>query len=158
MIRRPPRSTLFPYTTLFRSEVGLPDHPPVVDLGLEHRERKLRWTDRKVIETTAESRGVPVEEVDLVDVVAMIVALPDPGHAAAGQEREPLGADPVLTQSDLIIPTVGGGAGILEAVEVPTGQSRDVRNHAVVHELDPALVLVEALAELPLRVVLALVA
>src|SRR3712207_9214853 len=24
MIRRPPRSTLFPYTTLFRSEVGLP--------------------------------------------------------------------------------------------------------------------------------------
>src|SRR3712207_8871697 len=25
MIRRPPRSTLFPYTTLFRSEVGLRD-------------------------------------------------------------------------------------------------------------------------------------
>src|SRR3712207_9462922 len=25
MIRRPPRSTLFPYTTLFRSEPGLPD-------------------------------------------------------------------------------------------------------------------------------------
>src|SRR3712207_8751564 len=24
MIRRPPRSTLFPYTTLFRSDVGLP--------------------------------------------------------------------------------------------------------------------------------------
>src|SRR5438874_8310370 len=28
MIRRPPRSTLFPYTTLFRSERG---HPAVVD-------------------------------------------------------------------------------------------------------------------------------
>src|SRR2546430_10254149 len=27
MIRRPPRSTLFPYTTLFRSEI--PDHPLV---------------------------------------------------------------------------------------------------------------------------------
>src|SRR5687768_17966415 len=26
MIRRPPRSTLFPYTTLFRSWVLLPDH------------------------------------------------------------------------------------------------------------------------------------
>src|SRR2546430_7889626 len=26
MIRRPPRSTLFPYTTLFRSDVA--DHPP----------------------------------------------------------------------------------------------------------------------------------
>src|SRR5256885_11022624 len=27
MIRRPPRSTLFPYTTLFRSRVGLLQHP-----------------------------------------------------------------------------------------------------------------------------------
>src|SRR2546430_4380484 len=27
MIRRPPRSTLFPYTTLFRSGAGLPPHP-----------------------------------------------------------------------------------------------------------------------------------
>src|SRR2546426_8478941 len=27
MIRRPPRSTLFPYTTLFRSVYGLPRHP-----------------------------------------------------------------------------------------------------------------------------------
>src|SRR5438034_8159582 len=26
MIRRPPRSTLFPYTTLFRSDDGRPDH------------------------------------------------------------------------------------------------------------------------------------
>src|SRR2546430_12710687 len=28
MIRRPPRSTLFPYTTLFRSEVAASDHGP----------------------------------------------------------------------------------------------------------------------------------
>src|SRR3712207_6864436 len=27
MIRRPPRSTLFPYTTLFRSKLALLDHP-----------------------------------------------------------------------------------------------------------------------------------
>src|SRR5258708_9830906 len=26
MIRRPPRSTLFPYTTLFRSKLGIVDH------------------------------------------------------------------------------------------------------------------------------------
>src|SRR3712207_8108158 len=32
MIRRPPRSTLFPYTTLFRSEVG----PQVVGEGPPH--------------------------------------------------------------------------------------------------------------------------
>src|SRR3712207_7559510 len=31
MIRRPPRSTLFPYTTLFRSHTGPLDHPAVGD-------------------------------------------------------------------------------------------------------------------------------
>src|SRR3712207_6999533 len=30
MIRRPPRSTLFPYTTLFRSEAAAPDHRVLV--------------------------------------------------------------------------------------------------------------------------------
>src|SRR3712207_7728997 len=30
MIRRPPRSTLFPYTTLFRSEGELPDGEPAL--------------------------------------------------------------------------------------------------------------------------------
>src|SRR2546427_7950525 len=42
MIRRPPRSTLFPYTTLFRSEAsGAPGHrqtlPETVQEFLEHR-------------------------------------------------------------------------------------------------------------------------
>src|SRR3712207_8721051 len=32
MIRRPPRSTLFPYTTLFRSGAGHDPHPP--ELGV----------------------------------------------------------------------------------------------------------------------------
>src|SRR3712207_7141233 len=32
MIRRPPRSTLFPYTTLFRSQVG--EEPRVAAVGL----------------------------------------------------------------------------------------------------------------------------
>src|SRR3712207_9332739 len=39
MIRRPPRSTLFPYTTLFRSELRRRDQPAkeTVDvLGVEH--------------------------------------------------------------------------------------------------------------------------
>src|SRR3712207_7829769 len=47
MIRRPPRSTLFPYTTLFRSHqhlgtsrhvAGVPDH---VAVGVRRREREL---------------------------------------------------------------------------------------------------------------------
>src|SRR2546429_6498170 len=35
MIRRPPRSTLFPYTTLFRSEVLQSDKPVLVDFWAE---------------------------------------------------------------------------------------------------------------------------
>src|SRR5690349_24048850 len=35
MIRRPPRSTLFPYTTLFRSRVGDPVELDVVGAGHE---------------------------------------------------------------------------------------------------------------------------
>src|SRR3712207_7837412 len=37
MIRRPPRSTLFPYTTLFRSNVEVADLPEVEDVFVEAR-------------------------------------------------------------------------------------------------------------------------
>src|SRR2546430_13387519 len=43
MIRRPPRSTLFPYTTLFRSEVLLPqgiDHVPRPLVGVDDATRQ----------------------------------------------------------------------------------------------------------------------
>src|SRR5258707_3503060 len=46
MIRRPPRSTLFPYTTLFRSQLGvaahvsLPQAPrPADDVGIVHHQQ-----------------------------------------------------------------------------------------------------------------------
>src|SRR3712207_8601656 len=43
MIRRPPRSTLFPYTTLFRSRAGgADDRHPLVDLGGDEGARALR--------------------------------------------------------------------------------------------------------------------
>src|ERR1017187_7988703 len=47
MIRRPPRSTLFPYTTLFRS--GDPRHPPRAPRPHHPRplDPRLRRTDRK---------------------------------------------------------------------------------------------------------------
>src|SRR5258708_9775825 len=44
MIRRPPRSTLFPYTTLFRSVIGLVDD-----------DRNVFWD---TVEKTVESPGV----------------------------------------------------------------------------------------------------
>src|SRR5256885_16230959 len=40
MIRRPPRSTLFPYTTLFRSREGRclqQGLPALVEMGIDHR-------------------------------------------------------------------------------------------------------------------------
>src|SRR5260221_9537764 len=40
MIRRPPRSTLFPYTTLFRSRPGVPPGPGPADTG--HRPASTR--------------------------------------------------------------------------------------------------------------------
>src|SRR5256885_4368971 len=54
MIRRPPRSTLFPYTTLFRSILGYLSRsqeslPPTLSLGLQ-RQQPLRYgenPDRK---------------------------------------------------------------------------------------------------------------
>src|SRR2546430_11785837 len=50
MIRRPPRSTLFPYTTLFRSGLSMPDE---IHLGefLEHRMEAL---DVKIIRIVLE--------------------------------------------------------------------------------------------------------
>src|SRR2546422_4402526 len=45
MIRRPPRSTLFPYTTLFRSPDARQLHQPVHDPSSRgrHQHRNARW-------------------------------------------------------------------------------------------------------------------
>src|SRR5690349_22751950 len=43
MIRRPPRSTLFPYTTLFRSDIALgarPEHPLGIKGLVVHRDHQ----------------------------------------------------------------------------------------------------------------------
>src|SRR5258708_11393959 len=45
MIRRPPRSTLFPYTTLFRSRVRI----SVVEPDREPRVRMVQWLDRPAL-------------------------------------------------------------------------------------------------------------
>src|SRR2546430_8808047 len=54
MIRRPPRSTLFPYTTLFRSGV----HDPFAHAGaVSPSSRVLRATYASIASLTAGSRG-----------------------------------------------------------------------------------------------------
>src|SRR5229473_3561049 len=41
MIRRPPRSTLFPYTTLFRSTIGLRDQVLVTQIDHDRNLRRV---------------------------------------------------------------------------------------------------------------------
>src|SRR2546428_14076232 len=48
MIRRPPRSTLFPYTTLFRSQQDEPDDPLKCDHSSPLQEANLVQLDRPV--------------------------------------------------------------------------------------------------------------
>src|SRR5256885_7652953 len=47
MIRRPPRSTLFPYTTLFRSPVAKPAAPAAGDAKKTTLHKPAGTTDRK---------------------------------------------------------------------------------------------------------------
>src|SRR5258708_22402938 len=54
MIRRPPRSTLFPYTTLFRSRAG--QYAPVVDQGFEHGLRARQYIRLDVVDAHDQDR------------------------------------------------------------------------------------------------------
>src|SRR2546430_5834266 len=64
MIRRPPRSTLFPYTTLFRSpEVGVDDH---VGVG-EQRARQMMIGDQHVDPARARGGDTGVARDAVVD-------------------------------------------------------------------------------------------
>src|SRR2546429_3229817 len=62
MIRRPPRSTLFPYTTLFRSVVSRADHrvpPPVLQVLFELHAKRSVIPDRSG--TAIDLRGLEDE-------------------------------------------------------------------------------------------------
>src|SRR3712207_7156560 len=63
MIRRPPRSTLFPYTTLFRSVLGKAD----LDALLSERER-LNEDLQQIIDEQTEPWGIKVTTVEIKDV------------------------------------------------------------------------------------------
>src|SRR5438477_9667756 len=54
MIRRPPRSTLFPYTTLFRSRQGLPHDPRRERRDGDHGDGPVRGRERRSEEHTSE--------------------------------------------------------------------------------------------------------
>src|SRR3712207_8981419 len=74
MIRRPPRSTLFPYTTLFRSHRG------VDDLSRRHERHRRAARDRaqKIVPAAAHAAAVAVDELAegdahlLLDVAGLV--------------------------------------------------------------------------------------
>src|SRR2546427_12557411 len=58
MIRRPPRSTLFPYTTLFRSQIRRLDQDPApLERGYDLGEPAHRFGRRRVTALIAAERG-----------------------------------------------------------------------------------------------------
>src|SRR3712207_9456463 len=75
MIRRPPRSTLFPYTTLFRSPVGpVAGQQGGAQLGKSRVMLHLKGGDGQVIEERGVATVVKVEQVDL-SVIEQVIPL-----------------------------------------------------------------------------------
>src|SRR5437899_3959225 len=98
MIRRPPTSTLFPYTTLFRSPVGGQD--PIDELRLDLVAEASGKESRPDLES-ARQRRQPVREASDVDVVALRLApsdagAPPPDHAPAERRRLRRGPSSVI--------------------------------------------------------------
>src|SRR3712207_6949380 len=64
MIRRPPRSTLFPYTTLFRSGARLPPaHVPRIGL-VEHRLHAVDRVVRRAVGRLGAEQAPPAARLD----------------------------------------------------------------------------------------------
>src|SRR5688572_25809062 len=115
MIRRPPRSTLFPYTTLFRSE--------------QRRERLVAVVDQPRLDRQVGGRGVQDVEVAAHEDVLerggagapQLALAPDP-HAAVGRLGVPVdeaeGEVPRLRRMDEHRERVGPGAQAAGDVEL----------------------------------------
>src|SRR5437879_7364757 len=93
MLRRPPRSTLFPYTTLFRSQIEAARRVP--DAGDSRRALVVVEVERCRVRTRREeSAADPVEAVGVVQG-NVHVARDRPARADLGDELDP--RDPYLT-------------------------------------------------------------
>src|SRR3989442_6354554 len=71
MIRRPPRSTLFPYTTLFRSRPGRPGNWVSIGEGISPKEWKVLRTSALPVQgdvlATWPTAGLPEGSVYTID-------------------------------------------------------------------------------------------
>src|SRR5688572_33458827 len=91
MIRRPPRSTLFPYTTLFRSERGLERHCEQLLAGLRCRRADVIAPCRGLARQHLRGKGGACEPVgverraELIGIeAARELAPPAPGDERLG--------------------------------------------------------------------------
>src|SRR3712207_8203774 len=79
MIRRPPRSTLFPYTTLFRSREG--DYGKVAEIRygkLQELNREIEETQKQLHEMQGDKAMIKeeVDAEDIADVVSRWTGIP----------------------------------------------------------------------------------
>src|SRR6266540_5982621 len=137
MIRRPPRSTLFPYTTLFRSQHRV---PRLVGIGAEPRDIGLlepgdgravlgdeewhigRAKDSRGI--AAQRRAVLVENPSLVpECLGPAPGIPVIGMASGDAERDLLSAAADHQLRMLALHGLGHERGVVELV-VPTLEGR----------------------------------
>src|SRR3712207_7708604 len=79
MIRRPPRSTLFPYTTLFRSRP--PEQP-----GARHRQPRLTLTRRQAVHWSASGGRTPVNVGEVAALAGVTVRSEE--HTSELQSRQ----------------------------------------------------------------------
>src|SRR2546426_12088589 len=85
MIRRPPRSTLFPYTTLFRSTVmsaRLPLGPPDCSLITTVTRPTVTVWFRSPVAVI----GVPLTTSPAISELPLALAPPEPSHLASARD------------------------------------------------------------------------
>src|SRR3712207_9014111 len=101
MIRRPPRSTLFPYTTLFRSDHGLGTVDEVAKLRLP-QDQGLRPGDRVAV---LEPEGGVLRKQRVVDVELRLV-LEIGEHTSELQSRQYLVCRLLLEKKKTLRPLI----------------------------------------------------
>src|SRR2546429_3065114 len=132
MIRRPPRSTLFPYTTLFRS-VTTADFEEAIDrtvAGLEKRSRVLSEKERDIVAHHEMGHALIAASLGNTDPVHKVTIIPR-GVAALGMTYQlPTEDRFLMTRSELDdrLAVLLGGRVAEELVygEVSTGAHNDL--------------------------------
>src|SRR5256884_9394192 len=89
MIRRPPRSTLFPYTTLFRSHVRRPAH-------VQQELWIVKWARRSVVHFASDAPGLAHGKRLLAELNETVLS----GESLPAFARDPRRIDPARAVVD----------------------------------------------------------